>query len=111
MPQKGESAESEDPLQEILRTVKGSAYLAEAPARMIVGRWKAQERETRERDLKKRTMDPWVDPQVEKELKDPWVDPQVEKGLKDYRPLRGLGPRMAPGRRKVKLVINPDGEM
>ena len=36
MPQKGESAESEDPLQEILRTVKGSAYLAEAPARMVV---------------------------------------------------------------------------
>ena len=56
-------------------------------------------------------MCPWVDPQVEKELKDPWVDPQADKGLKDYRPMKGLEPRMAPGRRKVKLVINPDGEM
>ena len=110
MPLKGESAESEDPLQEILRTVKGTAYLAEAPAWMIVGRWKARERETRERDLKKRTMCPWVDPQVEKELKDPRVDPRVEKGLND-RPMKGLDPKMAPGRQKVKLVITPDGEM
>ena len=51
MPLEGESAEPEDPLREILRTVKGTAYLAEAPAWMIMGRWKARERETRERDL------------------------------------------------------------
>ena len=109
MPQTGESAESVDPLQEILRTVKGTAYLREAPAWMIVGRWKARERETRERDLKKRTMDPWVDPQVEKELKDPRLDPRVEKGLND-RPMKGMDPKMAPGRQKVTLVTAPDGE-
>ena len=51
MLQKGESAESEGPLQENLRTVKGKAYLVEALAWMIMGRWKARERETRERDL------------------------------------------------------------
>ena len=35
MPQMGELAESQDPLWEILMTVNGSAYLMEAPARMI----------------------------------------------------------------------------
>ena len=102
--------ESEDPLQETMMTVKGSAYLMEASARMIVGHRKAREREIRGRDLKEREMCPWVDPQVEKELMDPRVDPRVEKELND-RPKKGLDPKMAPGRQKVKLVITPDGEM
>ena len=36
MPQTGELAESEDPLQENLMTVRDVAYLMEAPARMVV---------------------------------------------------------------------------
>ena len=51
MPLTGETAESEDPLQENLRTVKGTAYRVAALTWMIMGRWKARERETRERDL------------------------------------------------------------
>ena len=57
-------------------------------------------------------MCPWVDPQVEKELKDPRLErgfPRVEKGLND-RPMKGLYPETAPGRRKVKQVTAPDGE-
>ena len=54
-------------------------------------------------------MCPWVDPQVERELKNPRLDPRVEKGLND-RPMKGLHPEMAPGRRKVKQVTAPDGE-
>ena len=38
MPLTGETAESEDPLQENLRTVKGKAYRVEALPRMIMGR-------------------------------------------------------------------------
>ena len=47
---------------------------------------------------------------MEKELKDPRLDPRVEKGLND-RPMKGLHPKMAPGRQKVTLVTAPDGEM
>ena len=57
-------------------------------------------------------MDPWMEPQVEKELKDPRQErgfPRVEKGLND-RPMEGRDPEMAPGRRKVKQVTAPDGE-
>ena len=68
-----------------------------------------RERETRERDLKNWTMCPWVDPQVERELKNPRLDPRVEKGLND-RPMKGMDPKMAPGRQKVTLVTAPDGE-
>ena len=54
-------------------------------------------------------MYPWVDPQVEAEAR---VDPLRKadlKELKDYRPMKGLDPRMAPGRRKVEQEISPDG--
>ena len=57
-------------------------------------------------------MDPWMEPQVVEELKDPRQErgfPRAEKGLND-RPMKGLHPEMAPGRRKVKQVTAPDGE-
>ena len=56
-----------------------------------------------------RLENPRVDPRVEAEAR---VDPLRKadlKELKDYRPMKGLDPRMAPGRRKVEQEISPDG--
>ena len=96
-------------------TVTGTAYRSEAPDGLMMGRRKAPEREARDRDLYRRKVEdqrlknPRVDPRVEAEAR---VDPLRKANLKelyDHCPTKGLDPRMALGRRKVKLKISPKG--
>ena len=87
----------------------------EAPEGLMAGRQKVQEREARELDPRRRTVEdrknkePQVDPWAEAEAR---VDPLRKAnltGLNDHCPTKGLDPRLALGRWNVELKISPEG--
>ena len=115
-PLKERSVESQYPLPgKPDETAEETAYHLEAPEGLKAEREKAKEREARVQDLHLRTVEEWrlMDPQV-----DPWVEAEARvnpprkadpKELNDHCPTKGLDPRMALGRWKVKLRISPKG--
>ena len=86
----------------------------EAPEGLMAGRQKVQEREARELDPHRRTVEdrkkePQVDPWAEAEAR---VDPLRKANLKelnDHYPTKGRDPRMALGRWKARPRISPTG--